>query len=400
MFPQECKSSHHALVRAIRSARHRQVGMLLAAGTGPNERDECGKTPLIHAIFIEDPKERNKITKMLLKKGAIVSIADATGRSALMWACLQGKDQEVELLLQYRDSNLDLNHNDVSGRTALFHAATSGSAASVKLMVDSLVELGSSVDVTDFNGVTPLMQALSMGFDVCATILIRQGKASTTVSDSSFLSAFDWAKPTRGSSKSSRLQLPKIAESKTGVTDRRRSSGLCRMCARVSSVAETEFDSCYGSESSWSEDMADTDTRKCSQSFSDDDIFDMTSLSLADFSPKRRTSRADSGTESMTESCGLPSLNQRPGSAVRRPKTHVRRNTVSGRLGDIREGAANDDVFFDDEDRHSALSDQSEMRRKHGFPMISEGRFSLASRADGSSRPLSELRAQIDKLLC
>ena len=86
--------------------------------------------------------------------------------------------------------------------------------------------------------------------------------------------------------------------------------------------------------------------------------------------------------------------------SVRRPKTHVRRNTVSGRLGDIREGAANDDVFFDDEDRHSALSDQSEMRRKHGFPMISEGRFSLASRADGSSRPLSELRAQIDKLLC
>ena len=313
MFPQECKSSHHALVRAIAAGRPRQVGMLLDAGAGPNERDECGKTPLIHAIFVEDPKGRRNIVKMLLKKDAVVSIADATGRSALSWACLQGKDREVELLLEYRDPSLDLNHNDAGGRTALFHAATSGSAASVKLIVDALMEFGLSVDVADFNGVTPLMQALSMGFDVCATILIKQGKASTIVADSSFLSAFDWAKPNRESRcKSSHPRLPDIVESKNPM-DRRRSSALCRMCTRVSSLADTEFDSCYGSESSWGEDLTDYDTNR-SQSFGDDDIFDMSSLSLADFSPKRRPS-PDSGSECVHDGNGLPSINRRPGSA-------------------------------------------------------------------------------------
>ncbi|XP_038069240.1 uncharacterized protein LOC119738417 [Patiria miniata] len=403
MFPQECKSSHHALVRAISAGRPRQVGMLLDAGTSPDERDECGKTPLIHAIFVEDPKNRRKVVKMLLKKGAAVATTDATGRSALSWACLQGKDREVDLLLQYSDVNLDLNHNDVSGRTALFHAASSGSAASVKLMVDALVECGMSVDVADFNGVTPLMQALSLGFDVCATILIKQGKASTTVADSSFLSAFDWAKPSRGSPVP-RNHLPDISESSSsrGVFSadcRRRSSGLCRMCTRVSSVTDTEFDSCYGSESSYCEDgLNDLDTRGRSQSFSDDDIFDLASLSLADFSPKRRPSSQDSGCESCQD--GLPPINKRPGSAVRRPRAHIRRNTVSGRLGNIRESTGSDEVFSDDDDDcRSALSDQSEMRRQHGFPMISEGRFSLASRADGSTRPLTALRAQIDKLL-
>ncbi|XP_022080260.1 neurogenic locus notch homolog protein 4-like [Acanthaster planci] len=394
MFPQECKSSHHALVRAISAGRPRQVGMMLEAGANPDERDECGKTPLIHAVFVDDPKSRHKIVKTLLNKGAAVSTADATGRNALSWACMQGKDREVDLLLQYSDPNLDLNHNDVSGRTALFHAATSGSAASVKLMVDSLIERGMSVDVADFNGVTPLMQTLSLGFDVCATILVKQGKASTTVADSNFLSAFDWAKPSHGSPVP-HTHLPAITESPGNVTEWRRGSGLCRMCT---SITETEFDSCYGSESSYCEDgLLDLDTRRRSQSFSDDDIFDLASLSLADFSPKRRRSSQDSGSESMHD--GLPPINRRPGSAVRRPKPHIRRNTVSGRLGNIRESADHDDVFFDDDDCHSALSDQTEMRRQHGFPMISEGRFSLASRADGSTKPLTALRAQIDKLL-
>ncbi len=118
---------------------------------------------------------------LLLQHEAKVSKTDIVGRNALSWACLYGYDQDVSKLLQNADVDLDLNQGDMYGQTALFHAATSGSAATVKIMVDSLKKYSLSCDIANFSGITPLMQASKLGHDVCASILIHQGGATVGI---------------------------------------------------------------------------------------------------------------------------------------------------------------------------------------------------------------------------
>ncbi|XP_033120486.1 ankyrin repeat and SAM domain-containing protein 3-like [Anneissia japonica] len=191
-MPEECGSGS-AILKAISAGRPRQVRLLIEAGAKLSIVDECGQGALIRAVFIDNNRNQMKITKLLLKYGAVVSQSDIVDRNALHWACIYGKDRLVSYLLAHRDVDLDLNQADMNGCTALFHAASSGSAATVKMIVDSLLKYSLSVDVPNFNGMTPLMQAMYNGHDVVASILIHQGKASTTVRDREFRSAFDWA---------------------------------------------------------------------------------------------------------------------------------------------------------------------------------------------------------------
>lgn len=171
------------LLKAVSAGRTRQVRLLLDLGSSIDEQDGCGQSPLIKAIYLENDRQRNRILKLLLKRDAQVSVADAVGRNALMWACLLGRDVEVKLLIEYCDVDLDFNKADVNGQTALFHAVTSGNAAAVKLMVESLMKYGLSTDTADIHGATPLMQAQRLGHDVCESILVYEGHAKVGLPD-------------------------------------------------------------------------------------------------------------------------------------------------------------------------------------------------------------------------
>jgi len=179
-------SHPQTLLKAVRAGRVRQVRLLLDLGSSTEEADDCGQTPLIRAIFIDNDRNRDKIVKTLLRRGAIVSHSDVVGRNALTWACVHGRDTDVALLLEFADVNLDYNKTDINGQTPLFHAVTSGNAATVKLMVSALARYGLSVDEPDFNSTTPLMQAQRLGHDICESILVFEGGAKVGLSDSNF----------------------------------------------------------------------------------------------------------------------------------------------------------------------------------------------------------------------
>ncbi|XP_033747694.1 uncharacterized protein LOC117332769 [Pecten maximus] len=167
-----------ALLKAVTAGRFRQVRLLLDSGSCYVDcTDEYGQTPLIRAILIAMDVSRDTIVRMLLKHGATVSKTDVVGRDALAWACLYGRDVNVEQLLDHADGELDLNRPDVNGQTPLFHAVASGSASTVKSMVEVLLKYDLSVDVQDHFGTSPLMLAVRLNHDVCASILIRNGKA-------------------------------------------------------------------------------------------------------------------------------------------------------------------------------------------------------------------------------
>ena len=169
--------SSQALLKATSAGRPRQVRLLLDSGTSIEEVDNHGQTPLIKAVFVENDNSRQKILRLLLKYGATVSKADVVGRNALAWSCIYGRDDDVAILLENADVDLDVNQTDINGQTALYHAVSSGNASCVKTMVEALQKYGLSVDIADYNGYSPLMNALRLGFDVCASILIRNGKA-------------------------------------------------------------------------------------------------------------------------------------------------------------------------------------------------------------------------------
>ena len=182
-----------ALFRAVTAGRPRQVRLLLESGVGVNYTDSCGETPLIKAIFIQNPRSRMKIIRLLLRRRAFIAHQDYIGRSSLSWACQRGIDDVVEQLLKKGEGDIDLNETDMNDCTPLYHSATSGNAACVKLLVDALRRYNLSVDIPNEDGITPLMQAIRLGNDVCASVLLNQGKASATIRDNTRRSAVDWA---------------------------------------------------------------------------------------------------------------------------------------------------------------------------------------------------------------
>ncbi|XP_045210695.1 uncharacterized protein LOC123562110 [Mercenaria mercenaria] len=219
------------LLKAVTAGRTRQVRLLLDLGASTEEQDDCGQTPLIRAALLEHDRNRDKILRTLLKRGAQVSRADVVGRNALMWACLYGRDNDVALMIEYADVDLDYNRVDINGQTALFHAVSSGNAATVKLVVSALMKYGLSTDTPDSRGTTPLMQAMRLGHDVCESILIFEGNAKVGLSGNSEFEKFNrrekWAvtslrdrsKVKITKAKMNQSQFPPIEKQKTSGND-------------------------------------------------------------------------------------------------------------------------------------------------------------------------------------
>lgn len=239
---------HFALLRAVSAGRPRQVRLLLGSGIGVNHTDANGQSPLIRSIFVENSRYRMKILRMLLRRGAVVAHRDCLGRSALIWACLRGQDCVVELFLKKTDGDINLNDSDVNDCTPLFHAATSGNAATTKLLVDALRRYDLSVDISNEDGITPLMQAIRLGNDVCASILLHQGKASVSIRDNNRRSALDWAEATRHIKTNF---LPLIEKSKT----ERPKAGKSGRRGRIISVSSMNDSDSSDNESRYSNDI-------------------------------------------------------------------------------------------------------------------------------------------------
>jgi hypothetical protein len=132
-------------------------------------------------------------------------------------------------MIEYADVDIDYNKCDINGQTALFHAVSSGNAATVKLIVSVLMKYGLSADTPDSRGSTPLMQAMRLGHDVCESILIFEGNAKVGLSGNSEFEKFNrrekWAVTSlRDRSKvklnsTKKSQFPPIEKFKTSVTD-------------------------------------------------------------------------------------------------------------------------------------------------------------------------------------
>ena len=99
--------------------------------------------------------DRNDLAALesMLKQGVSTDLADKAGRTALMYAALDGKLPFMRLLLEH---HADVNAQDKSGYTALHFAAQDYRPEAVELLCRS----GAYVDQPDQFGNTPLWRAL------------------------------------------------------------------------------------------------------------------------------------------------------------------------------------------------------------------------------------------------
>ena len=131
-----------ALLNATRKCRNVEViRVLLEAGANPNIADNSGFTPLLEAMH----NGYTSVVKELIdRKKEVISILNHVGGNLIHIATQNGGGGILRLLLE-NPRELDINAQDVDGRTALHHATLRGIRYTrrryfmiVKLIIDRL----------------------------------------------------------------------------------------------------------------------------------------------------------------------------------------------------------------------------------------------------------------------
>lgn len=172
-----------ALAEAILYNQQDAVHFLLDAGMdidAPGYRDNAylaGVTPLFHAIM----GRLTEMTRLLLDRGASVSIRDIRGKTPLHWAANRCTPEIVRALLA---AGADANAADSQGKTPLMDVAfqtfvrADYQCASARLLIDH----GADVNAQESDGDTALMRASMNGNTELAKLLLDAG-ADTEIRD-------------------------------------------------------------------------------------------------------------------------------------------------------------------------------------------------------------------------
>ena len=175
---------------AIKRGFLQQVRFLIEYGHSVNAPDERRRTPLINCALIEDEKWGAGLARLLLEKGARISLRDRRGLNALHYACVYDRPMIVEVYLNALDFELTLV--DKFGNTALHYAANIGSLDICKLLVDVYKRYFLDIDIGNRRGETPLIMAWKAGHFECGNLLVDECQADINRKDIDGVSANRW----------------------------------------------------------------------------------------------------------------------------------------------------------------------------------------------------------------
>lgn len=133
-----------ALHVACAEGKEEVVRHLLLNGAAVHIRDRYDRSPLSEAIN----HDHHEIIKMLLKCGAHVTASPRSLGDGLCAAASRGRINKLE---SYRLAGVDLNQQDMSGRTPLHMAALHNNPQCIEYLLKNGVEL-----TTDFLGLTAI----------------------------------------------------------------------------------------------------------------------------------------------------------------------------------------------------------------------------------------------------
>jgi ankyrin repeat protein len=166
--PLEARDSDNltALLLATRANLAGIAAALIKAGADVNAKDSIHDTPFLYA----GAEGRNDILKLILATGnANLRDTNRYGGTALIPAAHHGHAETVRLLL---DTAIDVNHVNNLGWTALLEAVILGDGGpAYQEIVKLLLAGGADAGIADKDGVTPLAHAKSRGFTEIARLI-------------------------------------------------------------------------------------------------------------------------------------------------------------------------------------------------------------------------------------
>ena len=156
--------------RAVNVDNADAVSRMLAAGLDPNQLDPHGQPALMVAL----QGESLKVAKVLWDaKGIQVDVRNHAGETPLMMAALKAEVDAASALVAHGAAVRK------DGWSPLHYAATGGSAAIVKLLLDK----GAVLEARSPNGSTPLMMAARYGNEEAVDALLAAGADRTAKND-------------------------------------------------------------------------------------------------------------------------------------------------------------------------------------------------------------------------
>ncbi|XP_067659835.1 uncharacterized protein [Haliotis asinina] len=193
---------------ACRKGDLAEVRRILDTGRGDvNCRGVAGITPLMEAARLG----HRDVVKLLVSRGADVSLVDVDGNNILHYACVKGNKRTVEFALCLDE--VDIDSRGGRGRTPVMDAACEGHSHVVKLLVSrgadvslvdddgnnilhyacvrgdrKTVEFVLSLGVLDINSRglenrTPIMEVAGRGYRDLVELFVKRGADVSLVSD-------------------------------------------------------------------------------------------------------------------------------------------------------------------------------------------------------------------------
>ena len=159
--------NHTALHGAADNYQADVVQVLIDAGADIEARDNTGCSPLLTSSNREF--DCDVIVKKLVEAGARVRAMNTKGQTCLHLAAYFGNISHVRYFVGLPE--VDVNHVDTNGRTALHEAAQRGCADVVQVLIDA----GADIEVRDNDGCSPLLAASSTGELVSLKKLVEAG---------------------------------------------------------------------------------------------------------------------------------------------------------------------------------------------------------------------------------
>lgn len=181
-----------ALHQAVIDCRLHQVRLLVSKhGANVDCKDMYGRTPMMLVSIVEE-EFGYRMAKILMNAGALLNLRDNLGRTALSYACMNGREEIVNMIIQ--EDVLDINEGDNDGYTPLHHASQSGNPHIVEKLVNCFVRFGLDVDTRNTMGYTSLLLACKNGHFTSSHTLIKGGGANPSLRDNEvYLNASEWA---------------------------------------------------------------------------------------------------------------------------------------------------------------------------------------------------------------
>ena len=172
----------------------KRVHFFLKNGLSPNMKDAQKRTLLMCSCSLANQDTAMKFVNLLLSYKARIEFTDVNNLNALHHAVLNDKERIVSRFLEF-SGNFDLNSQDNDGNTALMLAVRAKNYLISEQIILALRRYDLSVDITNNQGITPLIQATILGENEIAKCLMAVGRASEQIRDTHFRkSASEWGR--------------------------------------------------------------------------------------------------------------------------------------------------------------------------------------------------------------